>query len=133
MLKRCVCCYVEEMCLFKGCVLFVEEVCVAMLKRCVCCCIATVIQVVSGMNLVVEGYLGGIRTAWLSPQQNGMKTGLVLCPNSKSLVLNSTPGVLQFYDTATRKVTEVSNTGTRGVTDMGGTGTKRVSEKWYLY
>ena len=37
-----------------------------------------------------------------------MKTGLVLRPDSKSVVLNSTPGLLQFFDTNTGAVSEVS-------------------------
>ncbi len=65
------------------------------------------IQILSGLNLDVEGSLGGLRRAWLALNKNGMKTGLVVCPNSKSLVFNSTPGVLQFYEARTKRVTEV--------------------------
>ena len=66
------------------------------------------VQVLSGLSLIVKGFLGDLRKAWLSPGNSGMKTGLVLRPDSKSLVLNSTPGLLQFFDTSTGTVSEVS-------------------------
>lgn len=61
-----------------------------------------VIELVSGLNSDVEGVLGGLRKALVtSPKENAVRTGLVLRPYSTSLVLNSTPGFLQFYDTDT--------------------------------
>ena len=61
------------------------------------------IQLVSGLNSNVEGTLGGLRRAFvLTPEENGLRTGLQFHPLSKSLVLNSTPGFVQFYDTKTQ-------------------------------
>ena len=46
--------------------------------------------------------VGGLRKAYMQdPKQSGLRTGLVWCPRSNSIVLNSTPGVLQFYDPST--------------------------------
>ena len=69
----------------------------------------TVIRLVSGLDTEVECTLGGLRRAHTQdPRENGVKTGLVLDPHSKSIVLNSTPGFLQFYkpgnDTVTQEV-----------------------------
>lgn len=62
-----------------------------------------VIQLVSGLNSDVEGTLGGLRRAFVAaPKEEGVWSGLVLHPHSKILVLNSTPGLLQFFDTETR-------------------------------
>lgn len=59
-------------------------------------------ELVSGLNSEVEGVLGGLRRAL--PTQSGegpVRTGLVPRPPSSCLVLNSSPGFLQFYDAAT--------------------------------
>lgn len=71
-----------------------------------------VIRLVSGLNSEVEGTLGGLRRAHVTtPGENGVRTGLMLHPQSKALVLNSTPGLLQFYDTETQHLSsEVSET-----------------------
>ena len=66
----------------------------------------TVICLLSGLDTEVEHVVGGLRKAYLQdPKQNGMRTGLVWCPRSNSLLLNSTPGFLQFYDPFTDTVT----------------------------
>ena len=60
------------------------------------------VELVSGLNSEVEGALGGLRRA--QSGESPVRTGLVLHPSSSSsscLVLNSSPGFLQFYDTAT--------------------------------
>ena len=46
--------------------------------------------------------VGGLRKAYMQdPKQSGLRTGLVWCPHSNSILLNSTPGFLQFYDPLT--------------------------------
>ena len=69
--------------------------------------VATAIVMLSGLSLEEDGLLGGLRQAWSSPKVGEVRTGLVLCPRNRSLVLNSSPGVLQFYDVTTQMVTEV--------------------------
>ena len=65
--------------------------------------VCLVIQLVSGLNSDVEGTLGGLRRAFVAaPKEEGVWSGLVLHPRSRILVLNSTPGLLQFFDTETR-------------------------------
>ena len=55
----------------------------------------------------VEHVVGGLRKAYLQdPKQSGLRTGLVWCPRSNSILLNSTPGFLQFYDPFTDTVTK---------------------------
>lgn len=74
-----------------------------------CCCpiLPSVVELVSGLNSDVEGVLGGVRRALVAvPGENPVKTGLVLRPSSSSLVLNSSPGFLQFYDTVTGALAE---------------------------
>ena len=68
-----------------------------------------VVKLVSGLNSELEGTLGGLKKAYVTtPEENGVRTGLVLRPHSTSLVLNSTPGFLQFFDTETKTLsTEV--------------------------
>ena len=67
----------------------------------------TVICLLSGLDTEVEHVVGGLRKAYMqNPKQNGLKTGLVWCPRSNSLLLNSTPGFLQFYDPFTDTVTK---------------------------
>lgn len=69
-----------------------------------CYCVL-VIRLVSGLNSDVEGTLGGLRRAFVtSPGENGLRTGLRLHPLSKTLVLNSTPGLVQFFDTETQSL-----------------------------
>ncbi len=63
------------------------------------CVSLPVVKVVSGLDTEVEWSIGGLRRAHTqSPDQNGIKTGLVVDPRSMSLVTNSTPGFIQFYD-----------------------------------
>ncbi len=65
------------------------------------CTMFPVVKVVSGLDTEVEWSFGGLRKAHTqSADQNGIKTGLVLCPRSMSIVTNSTPGFIQFYDPA---------------------------------
>ncbi len=70
----------------------------------------SVVKLVSGLNSELEGTLGGLKKAYATtPEENGMRMGLVLRPHSTSLVLNSTPGFLQCFDTETQALsTEVS-------------------------
>ncbi len=66
-----------------------------------------VVRLVSGLNNAIECTLGGLRKAFTQdPSENGMKTGLVLDPRSHSIVTNSTPGLLQFYDPYSSAVVE---------------------------
>ena len=70
---------------------------------------SSVVQLVSGLDTEVECTLGVLKRAHTQdPGENGVKTGLVLDPHTKSIVLNSTPGFLQFYkperDTVAKEV-----------------------------
>ena len=61
-----------------------------------------VVRLVSGLNSDVEGTLGGLRRAFeTASTENAVRTGLRLHPSSRALVLNSSPGLLQFFDTDT--------------------------------
>lgn len=61
----------------------------------------------SGLNSEVESVLGGLRRALMAgSEEKAVRTGLVLCPSSHSLVLNSSPGLLQFYDTLAPTLSE---------------------------
>ena len=67
----------------------------------------TVICLLSGLDTEVEHTVGGLRKAYMQdPRQSGLRIGLVWCPRSNSLLLNSTPGFLQFYDPFTDTVTK---------------------------
>ena len=60
----------------------------------------------SGLDTEVEHMIGGLRKAYLqNPDLNGLKAGLVWCPHTDSILLNSTPGFLQFYNPSTDSVT----------------------------
>ena len=63
-----------------------------------CIFLCTVIQVVSGLDDSVEWSVGGMRRAHTQdPKENGMKTGLIWDPRSRSIVANGNPGSLQWY------------------------------------
>ncbi len=66
-----------------------------------------VVQVVSGLDTEVEWTIGGLRRSHTQTvDQNGINTGLVICPRSMSIVTNSTPGFIQFYDPVKESVTQ---------------------------
>ena len=67
--------------------------------------VSIVIYLLSGLDTEVEHIVGGLRKAYLQNlSQSGLKIGLVWCPCTKLVLLNSTPGLLQFYDTSTDSV-----------------------------
>ncbi|XP_064402757.1 WD repeat-containing protein 75-like isoform X3 [Halichondria panicea] len=75
---------------------------------------SNVVQVVSGLDTEVEWTIGGLRRSHTQTvDQNGINTGLVICPRSMSIVTNSTPGFIQFYDPVKESVTQQLN-----VTDL---------------
>ena len=68
--------------------------------------LVAVVCLLSGLDTEVEHIVGGLRKAYVqNPSQSGLRTGLVWCPRSNSILLNSTPGQLQFYDPFTDLVT----------------------------
>ena len=73
-----------------------------------------VIHLISGMDTDIKCTLGGLRKAYTqTPDEHGIETGLVLEPRSNSIVLNSIPGFIQFYQPKTDSlVYEVSMSGT---------------------
>ena len=53
---------------------------------------------VSGLDDSVEWSVGGMRRAHTQDRkENGMKTGLIWDPRSRSIVANGNPGSLQWY------------------------------------
>ncbi|XP_065920998.1 WD repeat-containing protein 75-like isoform X2 [Dysidea avara] len=65
---------------------------------------SNIIQILSGMDSSVDYTIGGLRTAKLQLNEDGVKTGLVVEPYTQCVVMNSHPGHLQFYSPEQNKL-----------------------------